>query len=84
MQPLKKILLNNKREKFIESVDWELIEKNKSVLVTYRHNTLCPGVVPVSTSVQTTLGFIMMTNKNLDNFNKDVELVRQLKNDICS
>lgn len=82
-QPLKKILLNNKKEKYIDSVNWEEIEKVKSVLATYRHNRLMPGIVPVSTSVQTTLGFIMLSNKDHDQFNKDITTIRSLKDYIC-
>jgi hypothetical protein len=83
-QPLKKILLNNKKEKYIESIDWEEIEKIKSVLATYKHNNLMPGIVPVSTSVQTTLGFIMISNKDHEQFNKDVDTIRSLKDVICN
>lgn len=89
-QPLKKILLNNKREKYIESIDWESIETIKSVSAIYRHlnNPLLLSstveLVPISTSVQTTLGFILISNKDLIQFEKDVATVRHIKNIICS
>jgi hypothetical protein len=89
-QPLKKILLNNKREKHIESIDWESIETIKSVSAIYRHfnNPLLISstveLVPISTSVQTTLGFIIISNKDLIQFEKDVETIRHIKDIICS
>jgi len=84
IQPLKKVLLNNKREKYIETVNWEDFEKCSSVATVYKHPIPVPCIIPISTSVQTTLGFVMMTNKNIEKFNHDVETVRALKDQLCS
>lgn len=84
LQPLKKILLNNKREKHIASINWQEFECHSSVAVIYKHPLPKSGIIPISTSVQTTLGFVMMTNKNIEQFHQDILIIRSLKDKLCS
>lgn len=84
MHPVKKILFNNKVERYIENINWDKIEHLGSILYVYKHNFLLSKICKITTSVQTCLGFVILGNRDIDKFNKDVDHIRQFKDQLCS
>jgi predicted ATP-grasp superfamily ATP-dependent carboligase len=78
-QPYERFWVNVKTEKYIETIDWEDLNKIKSFISNTDHNILfdIPGVISPSTSMLTSLGMVSLSNSNLDQYNNDVELYKK-------
>lgn len=83
LQPVKKLLVNNKKDQYIETVDWNDFESLPSIASVIKHKWLLPGFLTKTTSVYNCLGFVILSNKNIKQFLTDVDIARNVIRKIC-
>jgi len=84
LKPIKKILINNKIPKYITEINWQEIKNLQSISEIIDHDFLIPGWCSQTTSVLNCLGFVLMTNDNIAQFEEDIESVREFKIKVCN
>jgi hypothetical protein len=82
-QPVKKLLLNNKVDQYIDAIDWSAFENLSSTINILKHKWLLPGFLIKTTSVYNCLGFVTLSNKNVEQFLIDVTTARNIIRKIC-
>jgi hypothetical protein len=79
-----KISINNKKEKYMDGLPVEELKDIPSIKFISVSEKLFPGIVPVSRSVRTTMGSIIVQNNNLDQYLEDMEKINQWKNKVAN
>jgi hypothetical protein len=83
LQPVKKLLLNNKIDQYIETIKWDDFENLSSIIKVFKHEWLLPGFLKKTTSVYDCLGFVVLSNISVEQFLIDVATARTLIRKIC-
>jgi hypothetical protein len=83
LQPVKKLLLNNKIDQYIDDINWNDFENLPSIISIIKHKWLLPGFLTKTTSVYNCLGFVTLSNRNTEQFLTDVNTARTNIRKIC-
>jgi len=73
-----KVCVNNKVEKFVESVDWASLLNIKSMKHYHQYASL-PKLLPVSRNFKTTIGVIILENIDRNQYLQDYEAINLWK-----
>lgn len=78
-QPYERFWVNVETKKYIETIDWSDLNKIKSFISKTDHNVLfdIPGLISPSISMLTSLGMVSLSNSNIDQYNRDVEIYKK-------
>jgi|688.fasta_scaffold12717_20 predicted ATP-grasp superfamily ATP-dependent carboligase len=73
-----KISVNNKKERYLENINWQEIQEIKSVKYIHQYIKL-PNFLSLTTNLKNSLGMILLENCNNDKYQKDYELITNWK-----
>ena len=79
-----KICVNNKRQRYIDKLDWSPIEKIESLSHYEVRHHLFPGIVPISKNFNTVMGMIMIQSNDRTQYNRDMKTINQWKDSVSS
>jgi hypothetical protein len=78
----RKIFLNNKRERYIESIDYEPIKSLPSVKNIWSNDWIIPGTVPVSDGFKNGLAVIITVHEDDTIFEEDYKKIKEWRQTI--
>lgn len=78
-QPYDRFWVNVETSKYIQTIEWEKLDKLPSFIGKIDHNILfnLPGIISPSTSMLSSLGMVSFSNADLIQYNKDVEMYEE-------
>lgn len=74
-----KICVNNKRERYIEQLDWHTVSDLNSVVHINQRKTYIPGTMPLSKNFPSVMGMVIIQNNNFEQYCKDLIKINEWK-----